>query len=296
MSIKDTLASVTVTEVDEIKLKSFEKEGQHYEVAFDLFRETAGCVCILSSTTIGSKPTWNVQQAVFGGHLVRMFKLMCFVLEESIEHRAELLAILIRLLAECVINFRYLVKNQSQELIDSYVGYSLQHEKELAELIRKNIENRKGDELPIERRMLNSIKRTFENSQFPESALPNRKIRNWGDKNLFEKASAVQLGEAYLAIFGGPSRNIHGGWHDLLQHHLQCVAPGEFKAQLEFTHPRPQVIYSLTHLISETLIGYAEDLNHPELEVVVSRLCSLYERNLKASGLHEQFLVEKING
>lgn len=293
MSIKSTLEELDLTTVDETELSSFTNEAQHYGVAFNLFRETAGCVCILASTTVGPEPTWNVEQAVLGGHLVRMFKLMRFVMEESINHRDEMLSVLVRLLAECVINLRYLIRNNSPELIQSYLAYSLRHEKDLADLIRTNVRDRKGVELPIEQRMLRSIKQTFDNSQLAEESLPLKKIRNWGDKNLFEKAKDVELGDAYLAIFGGPSRNVHGGWQDLLQYHLECEAPGVFKPNLEFNRPRPQAIYSLTHLITETLLGYIELLSHPSLEPVYDRLTDIDTRNHLASDSHERYLVAK---
>lgn len=291
MTLDSTLRSIERTSIEEGVLKAFVNEGQHFAVAFDLFRESASYVCLLASTTVGYKPTWNTGQAVLGGHLVRMFKLMRFVMEESIERRAELLSILIRLLAEAVINLRFLVRNFSRELIDSYLAFSLQHEKELADLIRSNIRDRDGLPLPIEARMLRSIQRTFDNSQFSEESLPSKKIRNWGDKNLFEKAKLVDLADAYSAVFGGPSRNVHGGWQDLLQHHVDCESPGEFKARLEFTRPRPQAVYSLTHLITETLIEYADFLGHPSVHPVLERLHDLIGRNQRASDLHEAYLV-----
>ena len=295
MTIESTLAELDRTPVDETELSSFVNEAQHYGVAFNLFRETAGCVCILASTSVGPEPTWNVEQAVLGGHLVRMFKLMKFVMEESIECRDEMLSVLVRLLAECVINLRYLIRNGSTELIQSYLAYSLRHEKDLADLIRTNVRDRSGVELPIEARMLRSIQRTFDNSQFPEESLPLKKVRNWGGKNLFEKAQNVELGGAYLAIFGGPSRNVHGGWHDLLQYHLECEVPGVFKPNLEFNRPRPQAIYSLTYLIAETLFEYAELLGHPSLGPVRDRVTDIAERNQLATDSHERYLVAKAN-
>lgn len=141
--------------------------------------------------------------------------------------------------------------------------------------------------------MLRSIKRTFSNSLLSESALPRKKIRNWGDKNLFEKAEAVGLSHAYSAVFGGPSRNVHGGWQDMLEHHLECLAPGEFKPKLEFTRPRPQAVYALTGLIADTLHDYANFLAHPVVDPIVERLKYLHSRNLRASQLHEAFLVAK---
>ena len=287
------LAEIDWTNVDETELGAFVNERQHYGIAFNLFRETAGCVCILASTTVGHKPTWNIEQAVLGGHLVRMFKLMKFVMEESIECRDEMLSVLVRLLAECVINLRYLIRNNSTELIQSYLAYSLRHEKDLADLIRENVRGRNDVVLPIEARMLRSIQLTFDNSLFPEKSLPQKKLRNWGDKNLYEKAKDVELDDAYIAIFGGPSRNVHGSWHDLLQYHLECESPGVFKPNLEFNRPRPQAVYSLTHLISATLLGYVELLGHPSLEPVHDRIADIAGRNQRASDSHERYLVAK---
>lgn len=293
MSIDSALASIEQTTVEERMLKELSNEWGHFTIAFNLFREAASYLCILANTTVGYKPTWNVGQAVLGGNLVRMFKLMCFVMEESIERRAELLWILARLLGEGAINLRFLIRNFSEELINSYVVYSLQHEKKLADLIRTNIQQRDGMELPIEVRMLRSIERTFRNSAITEDSLPSRTIRNWGSKNLFEKAKSVDLENAYDAVFGGPSRNVHGGWQDLLQHHLDCDSPGEFHPRLGFTRPRPQLVYSLTNLIAETLIEYGEFLQHPSMRPVLDRLHGLVARNELASQLHEAYLVTK---
>jgi hypothetical protein len=163
----------------------------------------------------------------------------------------------------------------------------------LAQLIRANVAERNGEELPIEARMLRSIARTFENSELTEESLPARKIRNWGNKNLFDKAKDVGLDEAYSSIFGGPSRNVHGGWQDLLQHHLNVSVAGTFTPRFEFSRPRPQVIYSLTHLIAETLIEYVAFLKHPAAQPVRERLSRLVERNMRANDLHENYLVAK---
>ncbi|MBL8498531.1 hypothetical protein ABF87_03580 [Nitrosomonas sp. JL21] len=295
MSLESTLAAIEKTRIEWTDLASFTRESKHFEVAFNLFREAASYVCVLANICVGPIQAWNVEQAVLGGNLVRMFKLMRFAMEESIEHREEMLSVLVRLLAECVINLRFLVRNSSPELIRSYLLYSLQHEKELAALIKSNIDARAGEVLPIEERMLRSIARTFENSLLKEEELPAKKIRNWGEKNLFEKAKDIGLGDAYLAIFGGPSRNVHGGWQDLLQYHLECESPGIFRPRLEFKNPRPQAIYSLTHLIAETLMEYVELLNHPSLDPVFDVLEDLKERNYAASQAHEGYLVAKMS-
>ena len=135
MPLPDFVADFERNEIDETELRHFERESQFFQVAFNLFRETGQWVCLLACTTVGDRPTWDVSQAVCGGHLVRMFKLMRFLLEEAIHDRAELMWIIIRLLAECVINLRYLIQNRSPELIESYLAHSLQHEREFRDRI-----------------------------------------------------------------------------------------------------------------------------------------------------------------
>lgn len=296
MSLETMLASLQKTCVDLDELSTFTHERQHFGVAFDLFGETAKYVCVLANISVGATQTWNVEQAVLGGHLVRMFKLMRFTMEESIEYREEMLSILVRLIAECVINLRFLIGNASPELIRSYLAYSLQHEKELAALVRSNIEARDSGALPIEKRMLRSISKTFENSLMTEKDLPAKKILNWGEKNLFKKAKDVGLAEAYSAIFGGPSRNVHGSWQDLLHYHLECEAPGVFRPRLDFMRPRPQAIYTLTHIITETLMGYVERLDHPRITPILDALTDLGDRNQIATCAHERYLVAKTAG
>jgi hypothetical protein len=292
VSLDTTLDAVEVTAVEDAKVAKFQAEAPHFDLAFNLFRECTAYVCILSSTTVGKKQSWSVGQAVLGGHLVRSYKLMCFVLEEAIKDRAELFSILTRLLAEGAINLRFLIRKFSDELVDSFLSYSLQHEKDLAELIRRNIEER-GSELPIEKRMLSSIAKSFRNSLKTEASLPEKKIRNWGEKNLFEKAKAVDLAHAYSAVFGGPSRNVHGGWQDMIQHHLKCVSPGEFEPRVEFTRARPQAVYALCSLVTETLSEYVKFLSHEALAPLALRLEDLQLRNGRASELHEKYLVRR---
>jgi hypothetical protein len=71
--------------------------------------------------------------------------------------------------------------------------------------------------------------------------------KNWGGKNLFDRATAVGLGTAYLAGVGGGSHSIHGNWMDLLEYHLDDVDDG-FEPQLEWRRPRPQVCIAIAFL------------------------------------------------
>jgi hypothetical protein len=70
----------------------------------------------------------------------------------------------------------------------SYRLYSLKSEKRLKELTENRIESRGGEILPIEKRILASIAKTFEASRLsPEEVIPG-KLKNWGGKNIYQKA------------------------------------------------------------------------------------------------------------
>ena len=67
MTIDSTISEIDETTVSESELLSFVSEAQHYRVAFNLFREAAGYVCVLANTTVGQSSSWNTEQAVLGG-------------------------------------------------------------------------------------------------------------------------------------------------------------------------------------------------------------------------------------
>jgi hypothetical protein len=69
----------------------------------------------------------------------------------------------------------------------------------------------------------------------------------WGGNGLRQKAEAVGLDEAYLAVFGGMSHNVRS-WHDLHRVHLETDENGAFTPNLEWGRPRPQPLFALGHL------------------------------------------------
>ena len=73
--------------------------------------------------------------------------------------------VLLRLASECVVNFGYLLLNNSEDVVRSYLHQSLQHERQLKQVLEGNIAAGGGECLPIEERMLASIARTFEKTQ-----------------------------------------------------------------------------------------------------------------------------------
>src|ERR687894_609197 len=98
------------TTVDPEKLKGFSREAEFLALSFDLLRETSSYVCI-AACIMGTAPTWTRNQAVIGGNMVRLFKLLSAFLDQTMQNRCEIGAILARLSFETCENVRYLEEN-----------------------------------------------------------------------------------------------------------------------------------------------------------------------------------------
>jgi hypothetical protein len=202
--------------------------------------------------------------------------------------------ILSRLAFETIVNVRYLIANFSPELINSLVRHSLKHERRLHDTIQANIQERGGEILHIEQRMLNSIHRAARIASVTLDSIDLKDRAPWGGKDLRQKAAAVGLDEAYLAVFGGMSHNVHGSWHDLYQFHLEADENGAFTPNLDWHRPRPQPLFALGHLalsaVAEFLIFIggepAFDQLRPQLRELGARITSVDEA-------HESYLSGK---
>ena len=203
------LPEIEKTEFDLDTIAKFESEDDFIGVAVSLLVETGSYVCVVGNLLPDDTKAWNSDQAVVVGHFVRLYKLISAMLDQTCQHRREIAFMFARMAFECIINASFILKNYSPELILSYKSYSLKHEKKLMKRINENIKQRGGEVLPIEDRMLKSINRSFRVSGVQPEQIKVRELRNWGNKNIYEKAEDVGLGGAYLAAFGGPSHGIH---------------------------------------------------------------------------------------
>jgi Family of unknown function (DUF5677) len=272
------------------KLASFTSEEDFTGLSVDLLVEVGAFVCIAASLLPGDTKRWTRDQAIVAGNIVRLYKLISALLDQTCQKRRETTFIFARLAFETIVNVQYLVKFATPDLFASYIRYSLRHEKRLHDRIRANIAARGGEELPIERRMLASIDRTARTSGVSLSEVSATGGKNWGGKNLFERATAVGLETAYLAAFGGGSHSVHGNWMDLLEYHIDSVDDG-FGPQLEWRRPRPQVCFATALMATETMGCYFEYVCGEEVSpLLVERLTDVAERILLAGQAYEKFL------
>ncbi len=285
---------IEIVPVDPEHVRKFTGEDEFMELSVRLLVETASYVCV-AACTLGKSSSWDRDHAAVGGNVVRLYKLLHGLLDQLCQRRGELAILFMRLVFESLINIQFLIKEFSPQLVDSYVGVSLRHERRLRDKIRLNIAERGGLIEPIEDRMFKSIERTARVAGLSLDAVDLKKPRDWGSKNIFEKARAVGLDHAYLAAIGGGSNSIHGNWQDLTGHHLEWEeATGHFKPNTGWAQPRPQVPLALSRIITDTLAIYFRFMGGDDALVEIGPvLHDLVKRVDLASKLHENYLAPK---
>lgn len=226
--------------------------------------------------------------------MVRLSKLLSAFLDQTVQKKMETSTILSRLAFETIVNVRYLIANFSPELVNSLVRYSLKHERRLHDTIQANIQERGGDVLHVEQRMLNSIDRAARIAAIALDSVDLKDRAPWGGKDLRQKAIAVGLEQPYLAVFGGMSHNVHGSWHDLYQFHLETDEAGAFTPKLDWGRPRPQPLFALGHLALSAVADFLMFIGgKPALDQLREQLRDLAARIGSVDDAHESYLSGK---
>lgn len=283
---------IELTAIKPEEIKQFSSEADFIGLSVDLMIETGSYICVVGNLMPNKTRAWDSDQAVLGGHLVRLYKLISAMLDQTCQMRREISFVFARLAFECIINLRFLLKNYGQDVLLTFKSYSLKHEKKLMNKIEENIKNRNGDILPIENRMIDSISRSFKVSGVKPEDIKPKELKNWGGKNIYEKADDVGLSEAYLAAFGGPSHNVHGNWQDLLEYHLEDTENGHFKPDFDWHQPRPQYLNVVAVHSIEALKEYISFLKIDEVSDINDKIKKLQKRVLLLDSLHEEWLAK----
>lgn len=130
------------TEVDVEKIRKFDSEDQFMSLAVELLKEVGQITTILSCAyrfdEYHNPRKWTRNEAILGGLMVRINKLQRGILDQVCQKRLEIANILFRCLTESIVNLKYLLMENSEELFDAYVEYSLRLEKQLLGEVRQN--------------------------------------------------------------------------------------------------------------------------------------------------------------
>jgi Family of unknown function (DUF5677) len=294
-SLVNQLNEVVAVTVDDNVLAAFTSEDDFNELAVDLLKEVGSFICIAACILPADTQIWDRTQAIYGGHLVRLFKLLSALLDQICQHRRETTFILARLAFETIVNLAYLIERGSPELFAQYIRYSLRQEWRLYDRVMANIEARGGIRLPIEDRMIASIATAAERSGFSIGELSPDEPKNWGEINLYQRAKVVELETMYLATFGGGSQNVHGNWMDLLEYHLEYEEKG-FRAHLEWHNPRPQIGLAVAQMTTEVVTRFFDFVGaFKEIEGLAARVDDLAKRVYRANAGHERFVTHHMN-
>jgi len=288
------VAPETEYALDERELKSTADEEPFVDAGFELLKDVAHDVTILGHSgrlaTDGTHVPFTRDEAILGGLIVRIMKLTHAFLHGASNQGEEIANYFLRGLAETSLNVRFLIHENSPEMFQAFVATSFRNDKRLLDVIEQNIERRGGTVLPIEHRMLESIDRTLRRSGITRADIPSNRTDMW--PNFEARLAALNMGDAYAGVFGGPSSYIHGTWHELLFYNLTEVEGG-FELDPTSGRLRPELLLSLVILIAEALIEYIDYLfsDYVEAQYLKERLLRAKEKALRVTELHEEFLI-----
>ncbi len=226
-------------------------------------------------------------EAIIAGNLTRLIKLNTSFLENICNGKLEICYIISRCIAETAINIQYMLIEGEDRVLKNYIKYSLITEKELWNTIQENVKDRGGDKKHIEDRMEESIKNSFQKSDFDLSEV--NKSSKW--KSIAKRAEAVAGDQFYKVFYGISSHSIHGNWQDILTNNLSKEEEG-FKVNLEWNRPRPQIIDGaiIFNLILTKTFVEKEDIENKEAFLEKVDLLSQYSEELQLC--HEKYLKQ----
>jgi Family of unknown function (DUF5677) len=289
---EDELPRIDPVKIDADMLKDFRDEDDFIDLAVQLVVEAASYT-VIAHSIMDEQGGWDRDEAILGGLMVRLYKLLSALLDQVCQHRAEIAQIMCRLAFEAIVDIRYLVRKLDAELGDDFVKSSYRQERILRDQIMDRITERGGEVLPVEDRMLKSINRAADIADLCLDDVSTKR-RTWGGQDTRAKAREV-FGDdlAYIAAFSGMSQSVHGSWGDLLQFHLETEDGKRFTPSPEWGHPRPQHLTSMAFLVAQTVddfLGYWDEALQARFRPALADL----QRRVRtlASG-HEHYLSSK---
>lgn len=253
--------------------------------AVELFKEVASVATLVAATDTEDRD-YERDEAIRRALLVRLAKLANSLLNETCAGHGEQQFVMARQVLETAINLLYLLR-VGNERYEDFVYDSLYAERELAALIRANIEGRGGTSLPIEERMLRSIIATADAAGVELEAVPSRNNINW--PSVYDRMRALGLVDLYV-LFRLGSNAVHGGWSELYLHHLTDAGPGRFRPYFEHLTPRPEPLSACGIVTLVALNEYLDDPDSARGELFGPRFDDLRDRLIQFEQVHEEFL------
>jgi hypothetical protein len=280
-------------DVDPDRVRGFDDEGAFTSLAVRLLGEAGARLSVAANALREERPYWTRDEAIVGGHVVRLHKLISGVLQHTCDGRRELAVVFVRPVFECGVNLCYMLKNPRREVFDSFVRCSLTHEKQLMERILASVRERGGKAKPIEERMLRSIKRSFDLAGVDSAAVDARGSRRWGAGTIYDRAKDLGWQDPYLGGVAGPSHNVHGSWQDIMDYHVQVDERGRFAPDSRWHAARPQYITACCLTATQCGIRYLAWFAPERTRQLRDDFRDLQNRVLTTDRLHEGFMCRE---
>lgn len=242
---------------------------------------------------IGKPINLNRDSAILAGNLIRLAKINTSFLQNVCENKLEICYILSRSIYETQINILYFLTNGEENVYNNYVKYSLLSEKKLYEIIKKNIEERNGIELNIEKRMKLSIEKSFNISEIEIEEL--NKSSNWKSlKKRLEKIDLKsQINEIYNVFYGLSSHFIHGNWQDLVENHLNYINDKNITINYDWNKPKPHLLSGVIIFNLLCVKMFAKTNATDQLkEELLNKFRKLFKYKFFLSEKYEQFISD----
>ena len=279
-------------EVTEEMLEACRADDQFGPLVYELYKEAGGLVCVTSAASFGAKGDamkFDRNEAICAGLLVRISKLMASIIKLSadIEH-GEAVQALNRCIIESAVNLRYLLLKDDDEVYDRFVKNGLVAERELYDMIQKNITARGGEQLAIEQGMLNSIKETCELSGLAVEEI-DPKAGSWGGSFRDRLTSLGYDWPSYTVLERIPSHAIHGDWVDLVKNHLLPKGDG-FEPNYDRLNTDGELLSPIAIFVVEATLAYlGKYFDLPDSEPLHQRLDSVQERLVRVESARQDW-------
>jgi hypothetical protein len=275
-----------VVEVDAAILEQCTRDSRFLPLAFELYSEATGVLALCGGLAKIANQEFGRNQAICAGSLVRVAKFMRAVLVLAADnHHAEVMYALMRPIAESAVTVRFLAAKDDEKLYTRFVEYSLGPERELYDIIQRNIGERGGTVLPIEQQMLDSINVYCERSGLKITDI-SPKDPDWGG-NVRQRLDAIGAPDAYAALLRGPSHAIHGSWVDLMMRHLS-YEDGKFSPALESDGPDVRFMLPIARFVLVAAHEYLTTFygDHAQLRPLRERIADLDRRLSQLDNAH----------
>ncbi|MCA0349617.1 MAG: DUF5677 domain-containing protein [Bacteroidetes bacterium] len=236
----------------------------------------------------GSLKTISKEEAILGGNISRLIKLNTSFLENTCNNKLEICFIIGRCLSETWINLMYMLIESEERVKKNYVKNSLITEKELWNIIISNIKERDEEVLDIEKRMQESISRSFDASDFEVDEIS--RSSKW--KSIKSRADAVAGKQFYNIYYGISSHAIHGNWQDILSNNLTKTKKG-FQLKLDWQKPKTPIVEAIAvfNLKFINLFAQKEMKEYPNTKSIIESSEKLLESCILFSECHEKWIV-----